>query len=97
MINKPQGLKKSNSFANFIEEVEAQNESVKNDQNNSQEDFKIMESVEEILSKEQFCFQYYHKKYRDARMFIIKKLFKSLTARWRERFVIYPLASTQEI
>ena len=30
-------------------------------------------------------------------MEIMKDLFKSLTARWKEHFVIYPLGSTNEI
>lgn len=44
-----------------------------------------------------FCFQYYHKKYRELRMEIIKDLFRSLTSRWKQNFVIYPLGSTSEI
>ena len=50
-----------------------------------------------IKAEDQFCFQYYHKKYRDMRMRVIKDLFRKLTSRWRESFVIYPLGSTAEI
>ena len=46
---------------------------------------------------DQFCFQYYHKKYRDARLKIIKDLFRELTSNWRQHYVIYPLGSTAEI
>ena len=91
----PTGLKKSDSYHNLKLEIMSQKS--QEFQDLSQKAQKIIESVEDILSKDQFCFQYYHKKYKDARMHIIKKLFKSLTSRWRENFVIYPLSSTQEI
>lgn len=49
------------------------------------------------MAMDQFCFQYYHKKYRDARLKIIKDLFRELTSNWRQHYVIYPLGSTAEI
>lgn len=63
----------------------------------SQEAEKVIESEVHIKAEDQFCFQYYHKKYRDLRLKVIKDLFRKLTSRWRELFVIYPLGSTAEI
>jgi hypothetical protein len=63
----------------------------------SQEAHLTEDSPDMIMQKEQYCFQYYHKKYYKLRMQIIKDLFRSLTSEWYKKFVIYPLGSTEEI
>ena len=63
----------------------------------SQDAQEQVNSPADILDEDQYCFQYYHKKYRDIRLEIIKDLFRSLTSRWKQDFVIYPLGSTNEI
>lgn len=63
----------------------------------SQEAEKFVDSPEDIMETAQFCFQYFHNKYRDVRLKIIKDLFRELTSNWREHYVIYPLGSTAEI
>lgn len=61
------------------------------------EGLKILDSPNAILSHQQFCFQYYHKKYLKMRMAIIKELFRKITSQWQKNFVIYPLGSCSEI
>mmetsp|Transcript_15366 Transcript_15366/g.25980 ORF Transcript_15366/g.25980 Transcript_15366/m.25980 type:complete len:138 (+) Transcript_15366:415-828(+) len=79
-------IKKVPSFNEFKDQIHL-----------SQEALDAVDSKVQILSKDQFCFQYFHKKYREIRMQIVKQLFRQLTSNWRQSYVIFPLGSTSEI